>query len=656
MHGLATQLGQRSGTSRGRRSSCRSFGGVAAVALLLAVSGTGTARAQGQPAEGTTANISFSNFRDASLLDVVDILARRLQINYVVDPAVPDGSVTVNTYGALGEADLFPLLETILRMNGAAAVRVGNTVRIVRLDDAPRMPIDARQDGADLPEDERLVLNVIRLRHASAAELSEILEPFLGPGGRYAVVDSANALLVLDNSRNMQRTMDLVELFDAEELVDQKMRLFVIENSLATTLASELEEIFQTIPSAARYDAIRFLPLPRIGALLAVSPSEQHMDEAASWIQQLDQSAVSGGRRNFIYRAQYGEAANLAATVQQLYSGTPTVSEAGGGTDSLASLNTETSMMSEPSLRIVADTINNLVLVQATKQEWEAVRGTLLALDTAPRQVLIDAKIYEVSLTDSLSSGVSAYLRSRSKDPAVRRLGVGLRPSGVANLSIGALVSNTRELAVFLEGSAEEGRTKVISAPSLIATDNIPAEIVVGQTIPTLSSQAVVGGTFSEGSSLFTNTVSNVQTGVRLSVTARVNASGIVTLRIMQEVSTPTGITGAIQSPTIDRRNVSTQVTVKDGDTVAIGGIIQETSIFNSSRVPILGRIPVLGRAFGSTEETTSKTELIVLLEPRVIYDQNQIASATAELRSRLESLRRMVRASEPVGEDDVAE
>lgn len=656
MHGLATQLGQRGGTTCGRRSSYWSFGGVVAIALLLAAPGIDTAHGQGQPAENATANVSFSNFRDASLLDVVDILARRLQINYVVDPAVPDGSVTVNTYGALGEADLFPLLETILRMNGAAAVRVGNTVRIVRLDDAPRMPIDARQDGADLPEDERLVLNVIRLRHASAAELSEILEPFLGPGGRYAVVDSANALLVLDNSRNMQRTMDLVELFDAEELVDQKMRLFVIENSLATTLASELEEIFQTIPSAARHDAIRFLPLPRIGALLAVSASEQHMDEAAAWIQQLDQSAVSGGRRNFVYRAQYGEAANLAATLQQLYSSAPTVSETAGGTDSLASLNTETSMMSEPSLRIVADTINNLVLVQATKQEWEAVRGTLLALDTAPRQVLIDARIYEVSLTDSLSSGVSAYLRSRSKDPAVRRLGVGLRPSGVANLSIGALVSNTRELAIFLEGSAEEGRTKVISAPSLIATDNIPAEIVVGQTIPTLSSQAVVGGAFSEGSSLFTNTVSNVQTGVRLSVTARVNASGIVTLRIMQEVSTPTGITGTIQSPTIDRRNVSTQVTVKDGDTVAIGGIIQETSIFNSSRVPILGRIPVLGRAFGSTEETTSKTELIVLLEPRVIYDQNQIASATDELRSRLESLRRVVRASEPVGEDDVAE
>ena len=97
-------------------------------------------------------------------------------------------------------------------------------------------------------------------------------------------------------------------------------------------------------------------------------------------------------------------------------------------------------------------------------------------------------------------------------------------------------------------------------------------------------------------------------------------------------------------------------MTVNDGDTVAIGGIIQETSIYSSARVPVLGRIPVIGRAFGSTEETTSKTELIVLLEPHVIYDQNQISSATDELRNRLKALRRIVRESEPVGEDPVAE
>ena len=627
-----------------------------AASLLAGWAAADLASAQAVPPEPGTAGISFSNFRGASLFDVVDIVARRLGINYVVDPAVPDGTVTVNSYGQLGEADLFPLLETILRMNGAAAVQVGNIYQIVPLDGIMSVAIDPLEAGTELPEDERPVLNAIRLRHSSAEQLAAILEPFLGPGGQLAVEGSTNTLLLLDNARNMHRTMDLVELFDTAELVDYKMRLFEIENSLATTLAAELEEVFRALPPSDRREEIRFLPLPRIGAVLAVSASDDALEKAASWVRELDRGATTGGRRNFVYRAQYGEAANLAATVQQLYASTAIPGGATPALDGALPSGSLPAVEAVPAIRIVADPINNLVLVQATQQEWDAVRGTLLELDAPPRQVLIDAKIYEVNLSGSLASGVSAYLRKRSVDGAARRLAGSLTGAGVTNLSIGMLVGSTRELALFLEASATEGRTRVISAPSLIATDNIPAEIVVGQTIPTLSSQAVVGGAFSEGSSLFTNTVSNVQTGVSLSVTARVNASGIVTLRIQQEVSTPSGITGSIQSPTIDRRNVTTQVTVNDGDTVAIGGIIQESSIYSSARVPILGRIPVIGRAFGSTEETTSKTELIVLLEPHVIYDQNQISSATDELRARLQALRRIVRESEPVGEDPVAE
>ena len=654
-HSLFRQI-QPNSVVAGRRVSRRCSRWLAAGLLAALVTTADLANAEAVPPEPGTASISFSNFRDASLFDVLDILARRLGINYVVDPAVPDGTVTVNSYGQLGEADLFPLLETILRMNGAAAMQVGNTYQIVPLDGIMNMAINPLEAGAELPEDERPVLNAVRLRHSSAEQLADILEPFLGPGGRLAVEGSTNTLLVLDNGRNMRRTMELIELFDTSELVDYKMRLFEIENSLATTLAAELEEVFRALPPSDRREETRFVPLPRIGAVLAVSASDGALEKAATWVRELDRGATTGGRRNFVYRAQYGEATNLAATVQQLYSSTAVPAGATPAPDGTLPLGAARASEAEPTIRIVADPINNLVLVQATQQEWDAVRGTLLELDAPPRQVLIDAKIYEVNLSGSLASGVSAYLRKRGADGAARRLAGSLTGAGVTNLSIGMLVGSTRELALFLEASATEGKTRVISAPSLIATDNIPAEIVVGQTIPTLSSQAVVGGAFSEGSSLFTNTVSNVQTGVSLSVTARVNASGIVTLRIQQEVSTPTGITGSIQSPTIDRRNVNTQVTVNDGDTVAIGGIIQESSIYSSARVPVLGRIPIIGRAFGSTEETTSKTELIVLLEPHVIYDQNQISSATDELRARLQALRRIVRESEPVGEDPVAE
>ena len=644
----------------------RSNGMALCVAMALAT--LVPAHSQAPPPQAGE-GISFSSFRDASLLDVVDILARRLGINYVVDPAVRDGTVTVNTYGQMGESDLYPLLETILRMNGAAAVRVGNLLRIVPLDEIPALPVALSAEGADLPDDERFVLNAIRLRHVSATDLADILAPFLGPGGRYSAIESANTLLLLDNGRNMRRAMDLVSMFDVPELEDRLFRVLEVENSLVTALAEEIREVFRTLSLSERRHDVRFLPLPRIGALLVVSASAESIAEAERWVDELDRASVAGGRRNFVYRAQYGEAVNLATTISRLYA--PALSDVSGIAPSAAfaapggtagSGPSESGRLPDQGIRIVPDPINNLVLAQATQQEWEAIRATLLDLDAPPRQVLIDARIYEVSLSGSLSSGVSAYLRSRSANGSSGRLTGGFDVSGLTNLSLGMLVGSTRELALFLEGSATDGRTRVISAPTLVATDNIPAEIVVGQTVPTLSSQAVAGGAFAEGSSLFTNTISNVQTGVRLSVTARVNASGIVTMQILQEVSTPSGITGPIQSPTIDRRNVSTQVTVNDGDTVAIGGIIQETRTYDASRVPVLGRIPVLGRVFGGTTQTTAKTELIVLLRPQVIYDQNQVASATEELRERMRSLRRLARddrwrdRSEAVGEDDVAE
>jgi general secretion pathway protein D len=186
----------------------------------------------------------------------------------------------------------------------------------------------------------------------------------------------------------------------------------------------------------------------------------------------------------------------------------------------------------------------------------------------------------------------------------------------------------------------------VISAPSLIATDNIPASITVGQSVPTLSSQALAGGAQADGSSLFTNTISNVQTGVSLVITARVNASGIITMEINQEVSSPQQPASgdSIQSPTIDRRNVRTQITINDGDTVAIAGVIQETDLYGRSRVPGIGRVPILGGFFGGTSSTKVRTELVVMLTPRVIYDETEFVSASEELKSGLRALRRVIR------------
>jgi general secretion pathway protein D len=183
----------------------------------------------------------------------------------------------------------------------------------------------------------------------------------------------------------------------------------------------------------------------------------------------------------------------------------------------------------------------------------------------------------------------------------------------------------------------------VISAPSVIATDSIQASINVGTSVPTLSSQAVGAGVQVGGNSLFTNTVSNVSTGVTLSILARVNPSGIVTMVINQQVSDPvppsTG--AAIQSPSFSQKSVSTQVTVQDGDTVAIGGIIQETNTETSSGIPVLHKLPYIGALFGQKSISKDRSELVIFLTPRVIYDTNQIMEATEELKGEMQKLRK---------------
>jgi general secretion pathway protein D len=179
----------------------------------------------------------------------------------------------------------------------------------------------------------------------------------------------------------------------------------------------------------------------------------------------------------------------------------------------------------------------------------------------------------------------------------------------------------------------------------VIATDSVPAVINVGQQVPTLTSQAVTG-VQQGGSSLFANQISNRDTGVTMNIMARVNPSGIVTLMINQEVSAPIppAASAAIQSPSFSRRTVNTQVTLQDGDTIAIGGIINESHGNSSTGIPVLHRLPVIGAAFGSRSYSKDRTELIIFMTPRIIYDMNTMNEATEELKSGLKKLNRYLK------------
>jgi general secretion pathway protein D len=269
----------------------------------------------------------------------------------------------------------------------------------------------------------------------------------------------------------------------------------------------------------------------------------------------------------------------------------------------------------------------------------------LREVDVPPRQVLIEAKIYEISLTGAFSAGVQSFLTRRTADSAATSNGISaaqITSTGGA-LTAATLIGKTYDLLAAVQLAETTSQSRIISSPSIIATDSVGATLSVGTDVPTLSSQAV-SGIQNNGTSQFANTIQNRSTGVQLGITARVTPAGIVTLYINQDVSAPIPpSTGGIQSPSFSRRSVNTQVTVQDGDMIAIGGIIQETNSSSSSGLPGLHRLPVIGAAFGGKASNRGRTETVIFMTPRVIYDTNEVREASEEITTRFRKLRKAI-------------
>ncbi len=705
--------------------------------------GTPAAASSGPPPARLTENGGFL-LPNVSLTEMIDILAKRMKINYILDKGV-NGSVTIYTYGEVKAVDLMPLLETILRVNGAAIVKVGDLYRIVPINKISQLPLPPMTDvdPKTLPDDERMILNLVFLKYATVAELAKLIQPFLGEGASMSTYDPANLLLIQDNSRSMKRTMDLIAMFDSDTFAGQRVRLFDVANSRPSDLVKDLDSVFKAYSFSEKSASVKFLPVDRINTIIAVAPNPGIFPQVKEWIEKLDipVKITAGAVNNYVYRLKYGRAETVAMAIMALYTGNvqalmglaamSTGMGMGGGIGggmgyggmggggyggggyggggygggmgyggaygamggaygamggaygggsmgtTAANFNTATNYQASmgtganptqgagsnvdltgsylgsnpggaPGTRIphvIPNPFDNTLLIQGTPQEYEQINSLLRQLDVAPRQVLIDAKIYEVDLTGAFSAGVSSYLQQKDTGGTASRVLSATAGSGGLGLSLGALVLNSHQLLGVLETSEATQNARVISAPSIIATDSIPAIMNVGQSVPVLTSQAVVGGVTTGGTSPFASTVNNISTGVTLSITARVNSSGVVTMMIDQQVSSPIAPSaGGIQSPSFQNRSFETQLTVQDGDTVAIGGFIQETYSQSSAGVPLLHRIPILGAAFGTKSISKARTELIVFLTPRVIYDSNQIVDATDEIKSSLKHIQKLDR------------
>ncbi|MCF8002600.1 MAG: type II secretion system secretin GspD [Chromatiaceae bacterium] len=612
------------------------------------------------------------NFDNTDIREVVKIiLGDVLQLRYSLDPAV-QGTASLTTARPLSRELLLPTLETLLRMNNAALVNRGGDFEVVPISNAVRGRVVPQLGGSERALPEGYAVQVVPLQFIGAAEIANILEP-LAPEGSIVRVDTLrNLIIIAGTGPEMATMLDTIEMFDVDWMAGLSVGFFSLEFAKANDVVTQLETLLADESVNAASGLFRFIPIETSNALLVVSPQPSYLAKMEDWIKRLDMAEASGdaARRLFVYRVRHGNAENLADILTRLFSDgeggsssqrsiggvAPSLNQASiGGEDAGSSSGgvasgsrnrgaTSSTVTLSSVVSIVADNTNNSLLVRSSPRDYKRILSALKELDIVPLQVLVEATIVEIQLTGSLRYGI----QWRFKGPKID--GYQSRESLIASTNNSevpvpnfqgfnwSIVLQPAEIRATLSALAEDNLVNVLSSPSLMVLDNQEAEIQVGDEVPIKTSerQSTVG---------LSETINQIEyrtTGVQLKVTPRVTPGGLVQMDIEQEVSSviPDGseISG-INSPSFRTRNINSSVAVRSGQAVVLGGLIQDESSNSKAGLPGLYRAPIFGPLFGSTDKESKRTELVVILTPRVISSDGDVDAVTRDFRKKVKNL-----------------
>lgn len=632
------------------------------------------------------------NFEGADLREVVRlVMGEMLGENYTIDPKV-NGTVTIHTSQPINRAAVTPILETVLRMNGAAMVKENGAYKIGPLNNALR--------GATTPKMGALQpgysVQIVQLQYISAREMSKILEPLLPEGSILRVDENRNLLMLAGGEGEMRNALETVSVFDLDWLAGMSVGLFTLKSADVKSILPELEILFGDKSKTPFAGLLRILPIERMNAVFVVSPRPQYLEQARQWVERLDRSGGRSGTRLHVYPVQNGNAEKIASLLGQVIggkstttapaatvapglvgtslqstgsgsTGSPTgLSGAPGGSPATAAatLSSSTSssgagvvasgtgealgLSSASAVKVIADRDNNSLLILANGAEYEKIEEAIKRLDVVPRQVLVEVTIAEVTLNGALSYGLEWYFNNGGNnltgklyntDSKVSALPTDPNATSVTPLLPFSAVwrATGGNVTAVLSALASKTNVNILSSPHIMVTDNQVARINVGQSVPVEGQSTVVGTNI-------VRSVSYVDTGVVLSVRPQINSGGLVTLEVSQEVSdVQAGVTtSGLNSPTINKRSAQTKVAVQSGDTMVLAGLIKDDKVAGSSGIPLLSEIPVVGAIFGAKADTNNRRELIITITPRVVNDNQQARDVTAEFRKKLTGMNRL--------------
>ncbi len=643
------------------------------------------------------------DFRDVELAVVIEAIAKITGKNFIYDDRVR-GRVTIVSPSEVTSEQAYAVFESVLKVKGFTAIPgPGGVLKIVPVRDAKESSIETVRDNRPSPNRDQFVTRLVPLRYIDAEAITNTIKPLVSKDASMVAYAPTNTIILTDTEANIRR---LLTIFDAIDIRSYKEELAVIKVKYAdaSTLSEQISEIYGaqvsgssgTATAAQRRSSsrrrsssatpaakpssqaakVRIITDDRTNSLLVLAPRAA-LDDIRALVQQLDVPLQGFGRIN-VYYLKHADAEELGNTLNSMLSGqrsAPTAGRTGaaGGAQATQALRSQVTELSE-GVTITADAATNSLVIQASKEAYETLVGVIEQLDIERPQVLVEALILEVDITDGIdfgfnmgyqvingnqeflvqtgsavAAGAAGGTGANATTSAIQQFlgsGGGLNAGGgyqgIPRDDDGNPTGDGTDFTAVINAAAKDTNLNLVSAPHILTSDNEEAEIKIGNNIPIITGRTSNATGNVNGLSQAVN-VDRQDIGVTLRVTPQISEGDTLRLKIFQELTDVNeALTIGVGDPeevgvSLFNRKVENTVVVNDGETVVIGGIISDRWNDSENKVPWLGDIPGLGWAFKSTSKELQKINLLVFLTPHIIRSGESMEYETIRKRREFE-------------------
>ena len=590
---------------------------------------------------------------DIPIYDFINLVfGKILNVNYIVSPDVQRirDKITINMVEPM-KPKAFLLFVINLLKKYQVSVKYDNG--IFKIEKAKRVSLSVYSDNIVIgrmvpryiPDDQKISL-IIPTYYVDAQRLMSTLSLFLGgkKGILYTRLYYTNGILISGEVRDLRRVIKLVEILDRPYFEDKYIYLIKLEYITPEDFKKEIEKIIKNIGIPITEDVhkngLLLVPLDKINGLMIVSPKQEWINTIKFWTSKIDTiESLGEDVRLFTYKTKNRSAKEVKEILEKLIGALPSSpnqttktlekTKKKGIQKKSQTKGSKPSISPFESFNVVVDEERNTLIISAYPSDWKKIKQLLKRIDTPPKQILIEVTIAELTLSDELKYGLEWYLKHTSSD-LIGNISF-LSGSGGAGAAgvLYTLTGTSGRFQAILSAFASKNLVNIISTPHIVVLDGKSANINVGTQVPVVTSESTSPDLAAGNQPSILRNIQYRSTGVNLNVTPTITSQGKLRIKVNQSLSEVQGYAPGLNSPIILNRSINTEVTLRSGETVLLGGLISETEGGGENKVPGLGDIPILGNLFKIRSKERKKTELIIEITPYILDNSDELDELT---------------------------